>query len=121
MTNEITSEPTAAAPPVYEIIPDPKHDELEDTAAKIPSLNSIYNKFFTKDGWLGDYDYAFLCMPTIPCLGKKSSRQPPFFGLKTKLPVLLAIVMGMPSPSCFSALLFFFSKDHSSLLSLQLY
>ncbi|KAG0286666.1 hypothetical protein BGZ97_007347 [Linnemannia gamsii] len=94
MTNEITSEPTAAAPPVYEIIPDPKHDELEDTAAKIPSLNSIYNKFFTKDGWLGDYDYAFLCMPTIPCLGKKSSRQPPFFGLKTKLPVLLAIVMG---------------------------
>ncbi|KAG9067409.1 hypothetical protein KI688_012192 [Linnemannia hyalina] len=94
MTSEITSEPTAATPPVYEITSDPKHDELEDTAAKIPSLNTIYNKFFTKDGWLGDYDYAFLCMPTIPCLGKKSNRQPPFFGLKTKLPVLLSIVMG---------------------------
>lgn len=103
MTSEITSEPTAAAPPVYEITSDPKHDELEDTAAKIPSLNTIYNKFFTKDGWLGDYDYAFLCMPTIPCLGKKSNRQPPFFGLKTKLPVLLSIVMGKRQLASYSS------------------
>lgn len=110
MTNEITSEPTAAAPPVYEIVSDPKHDELEDTAAKIPSLNSIYNKFFTRDGWLGDYDYAFLCMPTIPCLGKKSTRQPPFFGLKTKLPVLLATVMGKQSSTCFFCFSFFFGR-----------
>ncbi|KAG0052872.1 hypothetical protein BGZ83_002020 [Gryganskiella cystojenkinii] len=94
MTSEITQAPVPTEAPVYEIRSDPKHDDLADTAGSIPSLSTIYNTLFTKDGWLGDYDYGFLCMPTIPCLNKKSTRQPPFFGLKTKLPVLLAIVMG---------------------------
>lgn len=96
--NEITSAPGPAEAPVYEIRSD-SQDDLAATAGSIPSFRAVCNTLFTKDGWLGDYDYGFLCMPTIPCLGKKSNRQPPFFGLKTKLPVLLAIVMGNASIS----------------------
>ncbi|CAO3569397.1 unnamed protein product [Mortierella alpina] len=94
MTSEITAAPLPTEAPVYEVRPDADQDDLAHTTGSLPSLSSIYHALFTKDGWLGDYDYGFLCMPTIPCMNHKLSRQPPFFGLKTKLPVLLALVMG---------------------------
>ncbi|KAF9366663.1 hypothetical protein BGX34_011058 [Mortierella sp. NVP85] len=94
MSGEITSAPTPKETPVYRPTSDLDQDDLSDTAGSLPTLRGIYETLFTKDGWLGDYDYGFLCTPTLPCLSRKSSRKPPFFGLKTKLPVLLAIVMG---------------------------
>ncbi|KAF9167015.1 hypothetical protein DFQ26_006150 [Actinomortierella ambigua] len=68
--------------------------DLSHTTGRFPSWHDLKHDLFSRDGWLGDYDYGFLCMPTIPCLTRKTDRQPPFFGLKTKLPILLAIVMG---------------------------
>ncbi|KAI1823304.1 Xanthine/uracil permease [Xylaria intraflava] len=56
-------------------------------------LGSIKKTFFTRDGLLGDYDYAFLFLPSIPFM-RKDSRAPPFFGLNDKLPVLLTILLG---------------------------
>lgn len=56
-------------------------------------LQSIKHAVSTKDGWLGDYDYGFLCMPRIPFLTKRTNT-PPFFGLNTNLPILLAIFLG---------------------------
>jgi NCS2 family nucleobase:cation symporter-2 len=94
MSGGITSAPTPTETPVYRPTSDLDQDDLSDTAGSLPTLRGIYETLFTKDGWLGDYDYGFLCMPTLPCLNRNSSRKPPFFGLKTKLPVLLAIVMG---------------------------
>jgi hypothetical protein len=56
-------------------------------------LQSLKHSVTTKDGWLGDYDYGFLCMPRIPFLTKRTNT-PPFFGLNTNLPILLAIFLG---------------------------
>jgi uric acid-xanthine permease len=53
----------------------------------------IKKTFFTKDGLVGDYDYAFLFRPNIPFL-KRSRRAAPFFGLNEKMPVLLAMLLG---------------------------
>ncbi|CAO3686342.1 unnamed protein product [Umbelopsis vinacea] len=56
-------------------------------------LSNLKQTLTTKDGWLGDYDYGFLCMPKIPFLTKRTNT-PPFFGLNTNLPILLAIFLG---------------------------
>ena len=49
--------------------------------------------FTTKDGLIGNYDYAFLFTPTLPFM-KKQRRAAPFFALNEKLPVLLALLLG---------------------------
>lgn len=56
-------------------------------------------RFTTKDGWVGDYDFAWLCMPTLP-FGKaaavaRNRRPPPFFSLNERLPLVLAIICGL--------------------------
>ncbi|KAJ3773644.1 xanthine/uracil permease [Lentinula raphanica] len=52
-------------------------------------------KVTTKDGWLGDYDYAWLCIPPLPFGGKASRKLPPFYSLDAELPLLLAISSGL--------------------------
>lgn len=54
---------------------------------------SIFKRFTTKDGLVGDYDYAFLFKPNLPFL-KKEKRAAPFFGLNTNMPILLALLLG---------------------------
>lgn len=63
---------------------------------KTPSqrLHSLLKTFTTKDGLLGTYDYAALFRPDIPFLSK--THQPvPFFGVNDKIPVVLAILLGV--------------------------
>lgn len=55
---------------------------------------AIVKTFSTKEGLLGDYDYAFLFKPNIPFLTTKSKRAAPFFGLNDKMPIVLALVLG---------------------------
>jgi xanthine/uracil permease len=50
--------------------------------------------FLTRDGLIGDYDYAFLFRPNIPFLRKKTRQASPFFGLDDKMPVFLALLLG---------------------------
>lgn len=54
-------------------------------------------KFTTKDGWLGDYNYVWLCTPTLPFSigGRKKRTMPPFFALESDLPLLLAVACGL--------------------------
>ncbi|KAF2705661.1 Xanthine/uracil permease [Pleomassaria siparia CBS 279.74] len=47
----------------------------------------------TRDGLVGDYDYAFLFKPNLPFMAK-SRRAAPFFGLNDKMPLLLALLLG---------------------------
>ena len=47
----------------------------------------------TKDGLIGNYDYAFLFTPNIPFL-KRQRRAAPFFSLNQSMPVLLAVLLG---------------------------
>ena len=51
-------------------------------------------QFFTKDGLIGDYDYAYLFKPNLPFMGNRNV-SPPFFGLNDKMPILLAMVLGL--------------------------
>jgi hypothetical protein len=50
--------------------------------------------FLTRDGLLGDYDYAYLFKPNLPFMGGKEIA-PPFFGLNDKMPVVLALLLGL--------------------------
>jgi hypothetical protein len=48
-----------------------------------------------REGWLGDYDFKYLCMPTMPFgKGKGRRKPPPFYSLNADLPMLLALVCG---------------------------
>ena len=53
----------------------------------------VKRKLTTRRGWLGDYDYAWLCLPTLP-FAKRNRRPPPFYALDAELPLLLAIFTG---------------------------
>jgi hypothetical protein len=49
--------------------------------------------FTTKEGLLGDYDYAYLFKPNLPFL-QKSTQASPFFGLNDKMPLVLGVILG---------------------------
>jgi NCS2 family nucleobase:cation symporter-2 len=54
----------------------------------------VVNKFTTKDGLLGDYNYKYLFTPRLPFTKKTDSRQP-FFGLNDEMPVVLGLMLGL--------------------------
>lgn len=56
-------------------------------------IQRVSKKVTTKKGWFGNYNYAALCTPRLPCLTSKSSRSI-FFGLNDELPILVAMLMG---------------------------
>ncbi|KAL0959256.1 hypothetical protein HGRIS_014527 [Hohenbuehelia grisea] len=51
-------------------------------------------KISTKHGWVGDYDYGYLCMPALPFMRQKQ-RSPPFYGLHDDLPLVVGMVTGL--------------------------
>lgn len=51
-------------------------------------------QFFTKEGLIGNYDYAYLFTPNLPFMGKKNVT-PPFFGLNDEMPLFLAMILGL--------------------------
>lgn len=57
------------------------------------TFNGFKKTFFTREGLIGDYDYAFLFKPNLPFM-KKSEQAAPFFGLNDKMPVFLALLLG---------------------------
>lgn len=55
-------------------------------------------KLVTKEAWVGGYDYAWLCSPSLPfSIGKAKpqSKMPPFYALDSELPILLAAACGL--------------------------
>lgn len=56
------------------------------------AFSDVRRKVTTKHGWLGDYDYGWLCLPSLP-MGKR--KQPPFYGLNDELPLVLAMASGL--------------------------
>lgn len=54
--------------------------------------HSINNHF--SDGLLGDYDYAHLFTPRLP-FTKQARKSAPFFGLNDRVPVVLALILGL--------------------------
>ncbi|KAG2115491.1 xanthine uracil permease [Suillus clintonianus] len=68
----------------------------QPSPAADPNPRSVFSivrqKVTTKHGWFGDYDYGWLCLPSLPSAKQK---QPPFYGLDDELPLLLAIASGL--------------------------
>ncbi|KAJ7875628.1 xanthine/uracil permease [Mycena leptocephala] len=56
-------------------------------------IRRVSHKVSTKDGWLGEYDYGWLCLPSLPF--SKNSHEPPFYALDAELPLLLAMASGL--------------------------
>lgn len=54
----------------------------------------IRRKVTTRHGWVGDYDLAWLCMPSIPFF-RNHHAAPPFYGLESEIPLLVAIICGL--------------------------
>ena len=48
----------------------------------------------TRDGLIGDYDYAYLFIPRLP-FTKRARKSAPFFGLEDNVPVALALTLGL--------------------------
>uniref|UniRef100_A0A061SFW1 Nucleobase:cation symporter-2, NCS2 family n=1 Tax=Tetraselmis sp. GSL018 TaxID=582737 RepID=A0A061SFW1_9CHLO len=48
----------------------------------------------SKDVWVGEYDYGYLCMPVLNPWGKSQERELPFYGPNERLPVILTFLMG---------------------------
>jgi uric acid-xanthine permease len=71
-----------------------------DTTLRVPLADRLKNRghrivkgLTTRDGLIGDYDYAFLFKPRLPFM-RKPTQAAPFFGLNDKMPILLALLLG---------------------------
>ncbi|KZT70230.1 Xanthine/uracil permease [Daedalea quercina L-15889] len=85
----LKDQPTAAPPPT-----------TGRTAALRARAAHVYDTVSTRHGWLGDYDYAWLCMPTLPFAlpgrnGKRRQVGPPFYALESNLPIAVAVTTGL--------------------------
>lgn len=59
-------------------------------------MDAIKKKLTTREGWVGDYDYAALLTPRVPCIpSNDAARRGVFFGLKDTLPILVAALIGL--------------------------
>ncbi|THV02387.1 Xanthine/uracil permease [Dendrothele bispora CBS 962.96] len=76
-----SKEPEPIAPPQSRITPG-------------ASLKRFSEKVTTRSGWFGDYDYAWLCTPTLP-FGRGKQTLPPFYALDADLPLILAMASGL--------------------------
>ncbi|BAO38920.1 purine permease [Kluyveromyces marxianus DMKU3-1042] len=67
------------------------------------TVQSIRKKWTTKEGLLGDYNYAFLFTPSYPFqdyIARKRGLEPvhrdqPFFSLNSDIPVVLGFILGL--------------------------
>ncbi|KAL2890511.1 Uric acid-xanthine permease [Ceratocystis lukuohia] len=57
-------------------------------------ISGFKRMFFTRDGLIGDYNYGHLFRPNLPFM-KKSDHVAPFFGLNDRMPVVLALLLGL--------------------------
>ena len=68
----------------------------QSIGAKAKSLgHRAFKKFTTKEGIVGDYNYAYLFTPKIPFVKSKKPQFQPFFSLNSKMPLLLGAILGL--------------------------
>lgn len=58
------------------------------------NTQSFFQSVTTKEGWLGDYDYAYLFTPW-PFNKKYKDFKQPFYGMNDKTPILLSLLLGL--------------------------
>lgn len=57
-------------------------------------VKKVKHSLTTREGLIGDYDYVFLFKPNLPFMGKGNISSP-FFGLNDKMPLFLAMLLGL--------------------------
>ncbi|KFY09401.1 hypothetical protein V491_08194, partial [Pseudogymnoascus sp. VKM F-3775] len=57
-------------------------------------LQRVRNSLTTREGLVGNYDYAFFFRPNLPFMAKTDTAAP-FFGLNDPMPTLLALLLGL--------------------------
>lgn len=69
---------------------------IRTTKMESVKLNAkrVWNKFTTKEGLLGTYNYRYLFTPQLPFMAKPDVRQP-FFALNAEMPVVLGLILGL--------------------------
>ena len=89
-----TEQPEKRSPPSLSHPPHPDLGGTDHTSGRVERLR---RKVTTRHGWLGDYDYAWLCMPSLPwSRGSKRLRTgPPFYALDSELPLVPAAASGL--------------------------
>ncbi|KAG5727462.1 Purine permease [Termitomyces sp. T112] len=93
-SSSIKEQPTAAMDlPVLDSTCVASHTELSTGTSLKGRAMAWRKKVLTREGWLGDYNYTWLCTPALPFLNKP--RSPPFYGLDVDLPLVLAISCGL--------------------------
>ncbi|KAF5363328.1 hypothetical protein D9756_000074 [Leucocoprinus leucothites] len=88
-TPAIINQPTPTEKPSAARPAPPRTSGLRET------YELVKHKVTTREGWLGDYNYGWLCTPTLPFMNKKKSRDPPFYAPDDELPLVLAISSGL--------------------------
>ncbi|KAJ6545185.1 Xanthine/uracil permease [Mycena capillaripes] len=73
--------------------PHPKPELKPSEPRSLKFVQRMSHKVTTRDGWFGGYDYAWLCLPSLPW--SKKSHKPPFYALDAELPLALAIASGL--------------------------
>ncbi len=89
-----TEQPEKLLPPSLSHLPQSSSQRPRGLGGRV---ERIKRKVTTTHGWLGDYDYAWLCMPNLPWRrgGKRAKTGPPFYALDSDLPVVLAAGSGL--------------------------
>ncbi|GAA5997477.1 nucleobase:cation symporter-2 family protein [Rhodotorula paludigena] len=85
--------------PAPQPVLEPDYGQDDDGQVHLPTWKGIKNKFTTKEGWVGDYDFAYLCMPQFPWAcgsgSRKRTRSAPFYALDSQLPIFLTLICGL--------------------------
>ncbi|KKZ60373.1 purine permease [[Emmonsia] crescens] len=74
-----------------QIVPD---TERGRKGSFVDKMRRVFRTFTTRKGLIGEYDYAFLFTPSLPFM-KSPQRGAPFFGLEARMPVVLALILGL--------------------------
>ncbi|KAI9930212.1 hypothetical protein ASPWEDRAFT_23936 [Aspergillus wentii DTO 134E9] len=74
--------------------PDQIGPDLRPKRTLADRWRGIVKTFTTREGLIGDYDYAHLFTPRIP-FTKRSQKSAPFFGVDDRVPVMLALLLGL--------------------------
>jgi uric acid-xanthine permease len=80
---------------VHKTQPAPTPGPTAQRSSARQTIVRLKQRWTTRQGWLGDYDYAWLCIPTLPFGNPGQRRMPPFYALETELPLFLAITSGL--------------------------
>ena len=77
-----TKQPGYVPEPTINSVEDDEANDLDRSVVHFPSFNGIKRKFSTREGWVGDFDYAWLCLPSLPFSfrGKSMVKSAPFYG-----------------------------------------